>query len=66
MSDTTTPATPPLLLDAYAAELVTGVHPATIRWWAHKGLLTRHGTDAKGRTLYDLAEIEARADARRV
>jgi hypothetical protein len=32
--------------------------PALIRKWAHRGLLQRHGTDHKGRALYDLDEAE--------
>ena len=30
----------------------------TIRKWAHLGYLTRHGTDPKGRALYDLNQAE--------
>lgn len=49
---------------AAAAFLTATGHPisaATIRVWAHRGLVERRGQDHKGRTLYDLAELEARA-----
>ena len=44
------------LADAQAIAIATGRKPSTIRSWANRGLLERRGTDARGRTLYDLAE----------
>lgn len=38
------------------------VPPSTIRSWASKGLLERHGKDDKGRTLYDRGEVVAVAE----
>ena len=49
--------TPPILVDSRAASLATHVPAATIRTWAARGHLARRGTDARGRTLYDLDEV---------
>lgn len=54
---------PLVLVDALAAEAATGIKAATIRVWAHRGHLTRHGRDQRGRTLYRLDEIEQRVAA---
>jgi DNA-binding transcriptional MerR regulator len=43
-------------LDGPAVARALGVTPELIRQWAHRGLLTRHGTDAHRRARYDLAE----------
>lgn len=45
------------LVDTLMAACAARVRPATIRSWAHRGKLTPHGTDAKGRTLYDLDDV---------
>lgn len=37
---------------------LTGRPEATIRWWAHKGWLKRHGKDSHGRTLYSIEEAQ--------
>lgn len=37
--------------------------PGTIRSWASRGLLDRHGEDEQGRTLYNLYQVEAVAQA---
>lgn len=55
----------PRLADTLAAASLVQVAPATVRQWASRGLLTRRGTDARGRTLYDLAEVQEVADLRR-
>jgi len=47
------------LLHTAAAAAVLGVPPGRIRRWAHRGWLPRRGTDAQGRTLYDLGEVHA-------
>lgn len=54
------------LLDAptLAAFLTAHGNPiaaGTIRQWASNGLITRHGKDERGRTLYDVLEVGARA-----
>jgi hypothetical protein len=53
------------LADTQAIAVFAGRKPATIRSWAHRGLLTRRGTDQRGRALYDLdeaADLVARLD----
>ncbi|MFD9515930.1 hypothetical protein [Streptomyces sp. NPDC059979] len=50
----------PLLVDPYAAHVMTGVRPGTIRVWLHRGHLTHHGHDSAGRTLIDLHELQNR------
>lgn len=45
------------LVDTYAAAAATGIKPGTIRQWLHRGKLTRKGSDTRGRTLIDLAEL---------
>lgn len=49
------------LVDSAAAAVAARVKPATIRSWANRGQLKRQGTDAKGRTLYALADVYALA-----
>jgi MerR HTH family regulatory protein len=44
------------LADTQAIAVLTGRPASTIRWWAHKGWLTRRGTDEQGRALYDPEE----------
>ncbi|WP_425244836.1 hypothetical protein [Streptomyces sp. NEAU-NA10] len=53
--------THPVLVDAYAAQAATGIRPGTIRVWLHRGKLTRHGHDDRGRALVDLHEVQAHA-----
>lgn len=48
------------LADAQAIALITGRKPATIRSWASRGLLPRHGTRGR-RVLYDVEEAQALA-----
>lgn len=45
------------LVDTQAAALAAGVAPSTIRSWAHRGHITPHGQDHRGRTLYHLPEV---------
>lgn len=52
------------LVDAHAAALVLPVKPATVRQWKHRGLVTAHGQDRRGRDLFDLAELQAISDLR--
>jgi DNA-binding transcriptional MerR regulator len=59
----------PVLLDGPAVAAALGVKPGLVRRWAHRGLLTRRGSDARRRTLYDLADafrLQADMHARRV
>jgi len=46
------------LADTQAIAIFMRRPAATIRTWAHRGLLHRHGTDRKGRALYDINEAE--------
>lgn len=48
----------PLLIDAYAAQMATGIKPGTIRQWLRRGKLTHHGYDQAGRALVDLNELQ--------
>ena len=45
------------MVDTQVVAFVTDRKPATVRSWAHRGLLTRRGTDRRGRALYDLHEV---------
>lgn len=47
----------PVYVHVYEIAERLGVKPVTIRSWASRGLIRRHGTDHKGRTLYDYAEV---------
>ncbi|MFF2226271.1 hypothetical protein ACFVV7_23485 [Streptomyces globisporus] len=47
------------LVDLNAAQIATGKSPATLRTWIHRGELTRHGYDPRGRALIDLDEAQA-------
>lgn len=49
------------LVDALALALLLDVKPATIRQWARRGKLQRHGKDPQGRTLYAIAEARQHA-----
>lgn len=53
------------IIDTQAAHLATGIKPATMRQWLHRGKLTRHGTDPDGRALVDLDELVQIRDLRR-
>lgn len=53
------------LADTQAIALLTRVKPATVRSWAHRGHLTRHGTGPRGTALYDVEEAEALLDSKR-
>ncbi|MCY4726722.1 hypothetical protein NYO98_10570 [Nocardioides sp. STR2] len=63
MADTTTagvgssPAPAPIHVDTMTAAVAVAVRPATIRSWANRGRIARHGQDHKGRTMYDLQEV---------
>jgi hypothetical protein len=46
------------LADTQAIAIFMRRPAATIRKWAHLGLLRRHGTDHHGRALYNLDEAE--------
>ncbi|MFI0897078.1 hypothetical protein [Streptomyces sp. NPDC020983] len=52
------------LIDAYAASAATGIKPATIRVLLHRGKLTHHGHDRRGRALVDLTEVQNHAHNR--
>lgn len=54
----------PLLVDAYAAQMATGIKPGTIRVWLHRRKLTHHGHDSQGRALVDLHELHERLTAK--
>ena len=47
---------PSWLADTQAIALLTGRAPATIRSWAHRGLLSRRGTGPRNRALYSVTE----------
>lgn len=53
------------LVDAEAASLLLSVRPATLRQWKRRGLVITHGTDAQGRQLYDINELQQLSDLRR-
>lgn len=53
---------PVTLADTAAIALLLGVPPGTVRVWAHRGRLTRHGKDRRGRTLYSIQEAERLAE----
>lgn len=50
-----------ILADTAAAAFLIDRPQGTIRRWANAGWLTRHGRDERGRTLYDLDEVQALA-----
>ncbi|UVK62602.1 MerR-like helix-turn-helix DNA binding domain protein [Arthrobacter phage TaylorSipht] len=52
----------PVLVDSVAAATAAGVKPSTFRGWAHRGLLERKGTDARGRALYELGDVYRAAE----
>ncbi|MDH6226223.1 hypothetical protein [Streptomyces sp. MJP52] len=48
------------IVDIYAAAAAhPGLKPAKLRVWLHRGRLTHHGHDARGRALVDLQELQA-------
>lgn len=46
-----------MLIDTATAAAAVKRQPQTIRVWASAGLITRRGTDARRRALYDLDEV---------
>lgn len=46
-----------VLVDTPAAAVAVDRPPATIRNWAHRGLIRQQGKDGSRRTLYDLADV---------
>lgn len=46
-----------VLVDSISAAVAVDRPKSTIRGWAHAGLITAQGQDAKGRKLYDLGEV---------
>jgi DNA-binding transcriptional MerR regulator len=46
-----------VLVDTVSAALAVERPQATIRAWAHRGLIHAHGKDKGRRALYDLAEV---------
>lgn len=48
-----------VMVDTVSAAVAVDRPKATIRGWAHRGLILKCGQDAKGRALYDLAEVYA-------
>ena len=55
---TTDDAAVTTLVPADLVTLALGVNPGTLRSWASRGKVRRHGKDPQGRTLYDLDEVE--------
>jgi hypothetical protein len=51
-----------ILVDTGAAAAAVQRPPATIRGWAHRGLIRQYGEDDARRTLYDLADVYQAAD----
>jgi hypothetical protein len=52
------------LADTAAIAIMVKRPEPTIRYWAHTGQLTRHGTDTHGRALYSVDEAEQLAHAK--
>lgn len=48
-----------VLVDSVSAAVAVDRPKSTIRRWAHEGLFERRGSDARGRALYDLADVWA-------
>ncbi|MFF2650374.1 hypothetical protein [Streptomyces sp. NPDC058045] len=48
----------PVIVDIYAAQAATGIKAGALRVRLHRGTLTHHGHDHRGRTLVDLAELQ--------
>lgn len=53
------------LADTQAIAFMTQRTPATIRSWAHRGLITRRGTGLHGIALYAVEDAEALVDKQR-
>lgn len=49
-------------LTAPQMEAAHGIKPGALTGWASKGLVTKHGLDAEGRMLYDVADVKRVAD----
>ena len=54
-----------ILADTQAIAFMTHRAPATIRSWAHRGLLERRGTGPRGIALYSVEEAESVLDKHR-
>jgi len=50
-----------VLVDAISAGPELNIQPSTIRKWASRGQVKRHGIDDRGRSLYSLHELAAKA-----
>lgn len=48
-----------VLVDSVSAAVAVDRPKSTIRRWAHQGHIERRGSDARGRALYDLADVWA-------
>lgn len=46
------------LADTAAIAVLVGRPESTVRYWAHRGWLHRHGTGPHGRALYDVTEAQ--------
>jgi DNA-binding transcriptional MerR regulator len=46
-----------VLVDSVSAAVAVDRPKSTIRGWAKAGLITKRAEDAKGRSMYDLAEV---------
>lgn len=54
-----------ILADTQAIAVMTSRTPATIRSWAHRGLIQRRGTGRRGIALYSVEDAEALIDKQR-
>lgn len=52
------------LVDGYALARLIGVRPVTIRQWANRGFIGRHGKNHRGWSLYHLDEVLTYAKTR--
>lgn len=46
-----------VLVDTVSAAVAVSRPQATIRNWAHRGLISKQGQDGAGRSLYDLSDV---------
>ncbi|MDR3079626.1 MAG: hypothetical protein LBV60_01630 [Streptomyces sp.] len=54
----------PVIVDIYAAEAATGIKAGALRVRLHRGTLTHHGHDRRGRALVDLGELQPAPSAK--